>query len=146
MGRWESQITIKASVEKVFDYVADIARHPEWASNPLEVRKTSAGPPGVGATFSSTGKFMGTHKDEVTIAEYSPPTRLVFESRGDAGHMRHWFALREQGGSTMLTKGTESVKPSFLSRLAAPLIARAVPKGLRKDLDKIKANVEGSAG
>lgn len=143
--RAEKQITINAPADKVFEYVADFARHPEWAGNPLEVSPAGSGPAGVGSSFTTTGKFLGTHTDTVTVAEYSPPTKLVLECQGDAGQTRNSFTLREAAGATVLSKGFELTKPSFMSRLFTPFIALSSPKSLTKDLERIKSRVEGSA-
>ena len=45
-----------------------------------------------------------------------------------------------------MTKGLELVQPSFLAKMMGWKIARDSPKGLRNDLEKIKATVEGSVG
>ena len=36
-------VTIRAPSEKIYSYLADISRHPEWAAHPLQVDPTSDG-------------------------------------------------------------------------------------------------------
>ena len=59
--------------------------------------------------------------------------------------MHHWFQLSEEGGSTKLTKGFDLKKGSFVSKLFGWRIKKNAPKDLARDLQRIKANVEGSA-
>jgi uncharacterized protein YndB with AHSA1/START domain len=143
----EQQITINAPAEKVFNYVADISKHGEWG-NPgqqLHAEKTSAGPIGQGATFKSTGKQFGTQNDTVTITEYVPNERVVYESQGKAGHIRHSFRLSPAGGGTQVTKSFEVVKAGFPFVIFQPIVkAFILPGALKADLERIKAKVEAS--
>jgi hypothetical protein len=145
MMRFERQTTVNAAPDKVIDYVADINRHSEWTSRPLEVKQTSSGGIGVGSTFSTTGKQFGKHTDTVTIKELVPGSKVVFESVGDAGTVRHWFEANQSGGSTTLKKGLEFVKPAFTTKLFGGVVKKVAPKDLDTCLAKIKSNLEGSA-
>jgi hypothetical protein len=100
----------------------------------------------VGTTFSTLGHQLGKQNDTITVVELEPGSRLVFETKGKAGTVRHWFVTKDANGSTTLTKGMEFLKPSTASRLAMPGIRLNAPRMLAKDLDKIKALLEtGSA-
>jgi carbon monoxide dehydrogenase subunit G len=143
--KFERQISVNASPDKVLDYVADINRHPEWTSRPLEVKQTSSGAVGVGSTFATTGKQFGKHTDTVTIKELIPGSRVVFESAGDAGVVRHWFEVTPSGSATTLKKGLEFEKLAFLTKLASGVVKKVAPKDLETCLAKIKSNLEGSA-
>ena len=54
----ERSTTIDAPAERVFDYVADITRHPEWAGHKLEVVVKSQGPVQAGSTFETVGQHQ----------------------------------------------------------------------------------------
>lgn len=139
------QITIRATPEKTFEYVADISRHPEWAKGDhrLEIDKASEGPLGQGSTFRSVGHQFGRNEDKVTITEYVPNERVVYESEGNAGLMRHWFDISRADGGSELTKGFEAAKPKFPFSLLAPILtAFVLPGNLRGDLERIKAKLE----
>jgi uncharacterized protein YndB with AHSA1/START domain len=142
----EKQITINAPAEQVFAYVADISKHGEWGnpSQKLQVQKSSEGPIGQGSTFKSTGQQFGTQNDTVTITEYVPNQRVVYESQGKAGHTRHTFEVTPASGGVQLTKSFDVVKAGFPFVIFAPM-ARAfvLPGALDSDLQRIKANVEG---
>jgi len=147
MARVEKQITINAPAEKVFTYLADITKHGEWG-NPgqkLHVEKTSEGPVGQGSTFKSVGQQFGTQNDTVTITEYVPNQRVVYEALGKAGHIRHSFDIKPADGGVQVTKGFESLKAKPPFSLLLPIVATFVlPGALSGDLQRIKAKLEGS--
>jgi len=141
----EKQITINAPAEKVFGYVADFPRHSEWAQHALKVEQTSGGPVGMGTTFKSVGHQFGRdNEDTVTITEFVPNQKIVYESMTKEGHFRHWVELKPGDGGVELTKGTQVVKMNFpLSVLFAIISPLVLPSGLNGDLKRIKAKLEG---
>ena len=148
MAGVEKQITIGAPAEKVFGYLADVPRHSEWAQpqHKLEIEKTSDGPVGQGTTFKSTGHQFGRNEDTVTITEYVPNQRIVYESDGNAGLMRHSFELAPAEGGTRVTKGFEAVQAKFPFRLFLPVVSAFVlPGALNGDLQRIKEKLEESS-
>ena len=147
MARIEKEITVNAPAEKIFAYLADITKHGEWGQtqHKLTVEKTSDGPFGQGSTFRSVGKQFGTQNDTVTITEYVPNQRVVYESRGKAGHIRHAFQLAPADGGTRVTKSFDVVKAGFPFVLFLPMAkAFIIPGALSSDLQRIKAKLEGS--
>ena len=144
--RYQQSIVVNAPAEKVFEYVSDMTRLPEWGHFSRAVRQTSQGPVGVGTTYETDGEQFGKHTDECTVAEYLPGKRFTIEAAGDAGDVRNTFELVEEGAATRLTKIQEFTKPALSAKLARPLISRLAPKNLKRDLERIKQNIEGSAG
>jgi uncharacterized membrane protein len=142
--RFEQSIVVNAPAEKVFEYVSDLTKLPEWGQFSVAVRQTSQGPVGVGSTYETDGKQFGNHTDNCTVTEYVPGQKFALETKGDAGDVRNSFEIVEEGPTTRLTKVQEFTKPALSARLAKPLISRLAPKNLMKDLEKIKANIEGS--
>lgn len=143
------ETTINAPVEQVFNYVADISRHGEWgkAEHKLEVKKTSDGPVGQGSTFQSVGHQFGRNEDTVTITEYVPNQKVVYESEGSAGLIRHTFELTPGDGGVRVAKTFDAVKPKFPLSVLWPIVSTfLLPGNLQADLDHIKANLEGGAG
>ena len=143
----EQQIVINAPAEKVFNYVADISKHGEWGqpSQKLQVEKTSEGPIGQGSTFRSVGQQFGRQEDTVTITEYVPNQRVVYESQGKAGHIRHSFDIKPADGGVQVTKGFEALKAKPPFSLLLPIVAAFVlPGALKSDLKRIKTKLEGS--
>lgn len=146
MAEFSKALVINCTPQQAFGYLSDIAKHPEWASNPLEIEKTSEGPIGVGATFSSTGKLLGTHRGEVKIVELVPNEKIVYEADDDTGLVRHTILLAPTDGGTMVTKSSNILEKRALSfKLASPLLGLIVPRALEQDLQKIRGRLEAAA-
>jgi uncharacterized protein YndB with AHSA1/START domain len=140
--RFSKETTVKAAPEQVFDYVSDLTKHADWANEDLSVQKASSGPLGVGSTFESVAHKFGTQKEKQTITEYTPGKRVVFDSAGSLGTVRHSFDLSAADGGTRVTKTSDFVRPTFLARLTTFMIGREQPKALDSDLQKIKQHFE----
>ncbi len=143
--RYEQSIVVNAPADKVFAYVSDLMRLPEWGGFGNVVRSTSQGEVAVGSTYECDGKQFGRHTDDVTVTEYVPGKRFATETKGVTGHSRNTFELEEQGGSTKVTKVLEFIKPALTTRLAGPMLKKMAPNNLAKDLQRIKARIEGTA-
>ena len=62
-------VTASCSAEDAFDYVADVARHPEWASDEMRVELLTPGVTGVGARYRTIGHSEVWHTDNVAEVE-----------------------------------------------------------------------------
>lgn len=143
----EQSTTINAPAEKVFAYVADITKHPEWTTpgHKVEIKKTSEGPVAVGSTFESTGQQFGANHDTLTVTELAENQRIVYEADGNAGLIGHTFELSPADGGTQLTKRFDIMKPKFPLNVLSPILqAFVLPGGLKGDLERIKAKLEAS--
>ena len=146
MPKIEREITVNAPVEKVFGYLADFARHPEWAAHPLTVTPASPGAAATGAKFESVGHMMGKDfHDHGTVTEVLPNERITFEVDSNGSYLRHGFGLRSQGNQTVVSKSMEPLKAAFPFSVLGPVLAitGVLAKGLDGDLARIKAKVEG---
>ena len=86
MARLEREIVIAVPPERVFAYLAQPERTPEWSPNVQSVRLTSEGPIGVGATTESVVRALGTTQRAVgRCTVFDPPHRLVIESQTNLG-------------------------------------------------------------
>ena len=59
MNEFDVVTVIGRPVEDVFAVIRDVARAPVWTPGLSEVRRTSDGPLGVGATMVYVGTFLG---------------------------------------------------------------------------------------
>ncbi len=139
------ETVINAPPQRVFDYVSDLRKHPEWAQHALEVTQTSTGPIQTGATFSSVAHQFGTQRETQIVTEYQPTSRFAFEAMGSLGTARHAFDLTPDGAGTRVTKSMEISKPTLMARVMSPMIRSQTRKGLAVDLERIKAQLEGAA-
>ena len=93
------------------DYVADLARHPEWAAQPMTVKVE--GPLAVGTRYTSDVQFMGHPQGRGQILEVDTPRRFAFDATDSSGHYKWFFNIRPEGSGVNLEYGFD--------RLAAPL-------------------------
>ena len=142
MASFQQSITVSASPETAFGYLADLTKHPEWAAHKLEVQPASEGPAAAGSTFSAIGHEMGTHRATVKITELSPE-RIAYEAEDDTGHFRHWISISAaRDGGAEITKGVEPLRTNLMLTLLKPLMPMMVSRGLKGDLQRIKQRLE----
>ena len=81
----------------------------------------------------------------VTITEYVPDQRVVYEAVGSAGTIRHSFALAPADGGVQVTKGCDVVQAKFPFSIFAPIVTTFLtPGNLQGDLQRIKEKIEGA--
>lgn len=140
----EKQAVIDAPAAKVFAYVADFTKHPEWGKHIVELTPTSEGPTALGSTFRSSAKQMGSHEATIRVSAFEPDRLLAYDVTDNTGDWHHEIRLAESAGQTTITKSIKMVRPAnVMSRvfaaLAFPLLG---PKGIQADVDRIKERVE----
>ncbi len=104
---------------------------------------------GVGSTFVSVGRQFGReNENHITVVEFIPSEKIVFESEGRAGRFRHYFIMKKDGGITSLIKRAEIIQASLALRLLSPIFAalRVTGRVFDGDLRRIKAKLEEVAG
>ncbi len=142
----QQEVSIDASAERVFAYLGDFNRHGEWVDHELSIEPSSAGPLGPGTTFRlASPRFGRAQVSSLTVIEFLPNERIVFETDGDDGMFRHSFLLREEDGKTHLTKIAEPTTLPLRRRLFRPLLTSVVfPHILAGQLRRIKEELEVS--
>jgi uncharacterized protein YndB with AHSA1/START domain len=134
---FEAAIEINAPRERVYEYVADMTRHHEWAANTIHLEADGDG-------FRSRGRQLGhENRNILTIVERTPPTRFAFESTGREGRFRHVFEIEGAAGKSRLTKRMVVLHTATLLRLLAPLFGIAGRRNVRGDVKRIKRCLEG---
>jgi uncharacterized protein YndB with AHSA1/START domain len=101
------QILVHAPLQSVFDYVADLTRHPEWSSGQLTIEATQPGPIAVGKEYLSRGEAAGqkNRPNRVRISEYEPPHRFGFVADDPAiKNISHVFTFIEQEGGVLVRR------------------------------------------
>jgi uncharacterized protein YndB with AHSA1/START domain len=139
--------------EEVFDYLADIAHHPEFLDHFMEdwrlTRIDSYGR-GAGARFRVDAPRRRFSWADLTFVEVEPPRRIVALGRGGKfnrmGTYMEWV-LEPASGGTRVTVTFET-EPELLSdRIFDPLGPRAwVRRKLGKGLRRMREILEEDAG
>jgi uncharacterized protein YndB with AHSA1/START domain len=101
------QVLVHAPLQKAFDYVADLSRHPEWSSGELKIEAITPGPIAVGKEYQSHGEVAGqkNRPNTVQVTEYEPPHKFSFAAKDpDFGKVAHEFTFTERSGGVLITR------------------------------------------
>lgn len=139
-------IFIKAPLQKTFDYVSDLTRHPEWSGGELKVEALSSGPIEVGKEYFSRGEVavQKNRPNRLQITQYDSPHTFGFAAQDpDFGGVTHVFTFTEQNGNVLVTRTmTVNLNPlvAFGFRFFVyPLIGRP---SMDMAMSKLKAKLE----
>ena len=79
MGEIEVRVTIRAPIQKVFGFIANVATHPQYADFCKQVVFASERREGVGATFRQTVHRGGrTYDVHSTFVRWEPPRNVAW--------------------------------------------------------------------
>lgn len=139
-------VDIDRPPDVVFAYLSDVSRHGEWSPKPFRV-EGSVGPVTTGDSFRSVGVVPGDkqHRNEVTVTECTPPTRLVLDSIERGEHFVSTFELSPLGSGTRLVRRMDAPRPGFPLSLLFPLIfALAIRPDVERGLANLKQRLESA--
>jgi len=127
--RLQSSMQFDEPREVVFDFLSDDRNEALWEPpNVSKIEKTSAGPVGVGTTF--TGLYAPRdYEMHVRILEYDRPRLVARETIGDLMDIGIHLEFAEADGGTRVD-ATWEVQPKKFMRLLTPVLHRAFRKQL----------------
>ncbi|MBM3924671.1 MAG: hypothetical protein FJ320_01580 [SAR202 cluster bacterium] len=155
----QKEVVIKASPEKDFAIVSDIARHNLLAGSGevLKIRRLTEGSVGIGTKFEadedikvgpSRMKFVATSE----IVSYNPPTEFSWTSSPPANmspkmrRIQWWFKIQPQQESVRLTHEVEVEAMSAALTTAFRLPYRMMRGGtIKKGMERTLANIKKAA-
>jgi hypothetical protein len=150
-------VTVPPSI--VFDYVADVSRHGEWASE-YDHMKASAeepGQPAIGARYKAEGISFGTArsastlnskpaKSVVTITALEAPKRLAFDAEGSNWLFHHEFTFSPSKGGTRVERHVTMTKGPFYFPIVLSIFKGKVQKNYNGAMANLKTRLEGLGG
>ena len=143
-------IDIARPREELFDYLADVANHPEFCDHFLTdwrlTREDSYGR-GAGARFKGTRRLTRYGWADMALVEVDPPRRIVAQGRGGMfnriGSMTVWSLESGADGITRVEVTAQTAATTATDRLSEALGQRAWAKrGWRKALGRLRAIAE----
>lgn len=144
MIRYSAVVTIDRSPDDVFTALLDARRYEEWT--PMQDgRWEGTGEPGVGTRGSfrmPSGPVKGTF--DAVIKEVDRPRRLVIELEHPALEWASVSTLEPVGAGTRVTYAGE-IRLRGWRRLLEPFMAREVQTGEQREIERLKALLEGEA-
>ena len=120
------RVFIHAAPEKVFAYVSDLTRHPEWSGGKLRIESLTTAPVGVGSKYKSFGEVavQQNRPNELLVTRYESPTQFTFTAQDpDFGEVINDFKFIPQEGRTLMER-TLSMKMNPLMAFAFKFFIR----------------------
>lgn len=141
-----TEIVIDRPVAEVASYAADPGRAPEWYANISSVEWETSPPVAVGSRMRFVAHFLGRRiAYTYEVVELDAGARLVMRTAQGPFPMETtytWAAVdSDRTRMTLRNRG----EPSGFAGIAAPVLAVAMRRANRKDLQRIKEILESKA-
>ena len=136
---------IDRPIAKVAHFASDPDNAPRWYENIESVKWETPRPLVLGSRFAFTARFIGKRLEYTyEVVELVPLERMVMRMSAGPFPMETTYTWeRITNGSTRMTMRNRG-SPSGFSKLAGPLMSRAVRKATEKDLATLKELLEAS--
>jgi len=132
--------TIRASPEKVFSFLNDFEKAPQYSTYWKSVKVV--GRDGNSVTYETVAEAEGRKMSSVTRITAQPNTRLEAETiSGDGKGTRMSFILAGLQDGTRVTLQGEIVLPGF-ARLLGGVVKGRIESGMKEELRIIKKALE----
>ena len=144
-------VVTEIEIERPRDEVAAYAPEPDnattWYENIERVEWETEPPLAVGSRVAFVARFLGRRLAYTyELVELVPGKRLVMDTAGGPFPMETTYTWADDGrGGTRMTLRNRG-EPSGFSKVAAPVLASAMRRANRKDLERLKAILELPAG
>lgn len=139
----ETSTVIDRPRETVAGYAADPDNATAWYENIESVEWQTPPPLGVGTRVAFVAHFLGRRLAYTyEVLEHVPGERLVMSTSQGPFPMTTTYRWEDSaGGGTRMTLRNAG-EPSGFARVGAPMMARAMRRANRKDLERLKQVLE----
>ena len=137
------ETTIHRSPAEVSAYAGDPTNAPTWYANIRSVEWRTEPPVRVGSRMDFVAQFLGRRLAYTyEVVEWVPGERLVMRTADGPFPMETTYTWEQAGeGGTWMTLRNRG-NPSGFSRVAAPVMERAMRRATTKDLARLKETLE----
>jgi hypothetical protein len=138
-----TEIDIAKPRLEVATYASDPDHATDWYENITAVGWRTPRPLAVGSRLAFVASFLG-RKIEYTyeVREHVPGERFVMSTAEGPFPMETTYTWRDLGGGVTRMALRNRGEPRGLSKFAGPVLARAVRRANRKDLQRLKVVLE----
>lgn len=142
-----TDIVIDRPIAEVARYAADPDNAPEWYANIREVSWRTPGPLAVGSKLAFVAYFLGRRLSYTyRVEEWVPESRFVMRTAEGPFPMQTTYGWEPLGPAATRMFLRNTGEPAGFPKLAAPLMAVAMRRENRKDLQRLKELLEAGAG
>jgi len=147
--RGSANIKVDRTIEDVWRFISDLGNNSQWIGGISAMEPTSEGELAAGATFSGAYRFDGkSHALTYRLTEFNPPYRLCYRISGGPHPSLNEVELKSSGDSTKvkhlmeLDLNQQNMGAVFVG--LGPMVRLSIMFRLRKDLKKLKKNLEAN--
>jgi len=139
----QTEIEIRRPRAEVAAYACDPDNATAWYANIKSVEWKSPKPVATGSRIAFVAQFLGRSiAYTYEVKEHAPGERFVMATAEGPFAMETTYAWSDTpGGGTRMTLRNRG-EPSGFSKLAAPMMAKAMRRANEKDLRKLKSILE----
>ena len=139
----QTQIDIERPRQEVAGYASDPDNATSWYQNITAVEWKTPRPAAVGSRIAFEAQFLGRRlRYTYEVKELVPDERVVMSTADGPFPMETTYTWTDAPtGGTRMTLRNRGV-PSGFSSVAAPIMARAMRRANRKDLERLKRIME----
>ena len=138
----QSEIVIARPREEVAAYAVDPDNATAWYRNIKSVDWQTPPPLAVGTRLAFVARFLGrTLEYTYEVREHVPQERFVMSTEHGPFPMETTYAFEDAPSGTKMTLRNRG-EPAGFAKATAPLMAPAVRRANRKDLERLKENLE----
>jgi len=139
--RVDKSVTINRPPAEVFNYVSDIRNDPNWHTDVISA-VPSTDPIAKGTVFNVKVKpSMSVSEGTMTVAEWDPPRRLVFDGRMGKMAPKVTYRFEPDGAGTKYTRTVE-IDPPGVMKLMSPIMKMMIGKSNDGFLANLKRVLE----
>lgn len=135
----QAELTIRRSIEDVFDYLADLRNEPRWLPGAKSVTMISDGEVGRGSTF--VGEYQRAGHVELRLVEFERPSRVTFRADSKIVRFDDAVQLAPVEGGTRL-RAQMIAEPKGLMRLVGPLMGRTMRTQFISNWEHLRSELE----
>ncbi len=145
MFRYQTTVDVNASPERLFAYLCDVERQPEWQADIRSCRWTSPGPVTDGKTARQVLRFLGKEREATLTVEAFEPEGSIRFAKTVPFPIRFGWRLQPVSDSTTRVEYAAEAQPRGAFRLLSPLIAPGVRRTMDRELQVIKERLESGS-
>ena len=128
--------------EEVAAFAGDPSRAPEWYANIRKVRWQTQPPVAVGSRMDFEATFLGRRLAYTyEVVELQPAERLVMRTADGPFPMETTYTWDSVPGGTLMRLRNRGA-PSGFTKVAAPVMRRAMKGAMSKDLARLARRLE----
>ena len=142
MIRLDFSETIKAPVERVFEYATDPDTAAEWQDGVIESKKNPGGEIRTGTTMRTVRVLMGQRLESTAeVTEYVPNQKFALKTTGGPMQFQMRQTFTPEGDNTRIDTHVE-MEPGGAMEVAEPVVASNLREQMQNNAKKLREILE----